>query len=59
LKTQHGGLHGNEITGYDEDAMSDYLKLTDKSQLQIEENIQVSAMLNDHRQHVLLENLFE
>ena len=46
-------MNGQENTGYDEDAMNAYLKVTDATSIQMEDDIDMNLMLADHHQKVL------
>ena len=53
VQTQHGGVHGTEDTGYDEDAMAMYIK-GDNTEAT---NVQISSLMADHRNHVLISEI--
>ena len=55
VQTEHGGLHGTEDTGYDDDAMSLYIKGDNADA----SNVQIGAMLTEHRNHVLIRKINE
>lgn len=57
-------MNGQENTGYDDDGMDAYLKVTETLKVQTEDDIDMqdidmNLMLSDHHQKVLYQNLYK
>ena len=66
MKTQEGGLSGTEVTGYDESDMAALIKqdvsgvmLSDDFDMDDEEALVYTELLQEHREHVLLSAMQE
>lgn len=67
LQTEHGGINGTEDTGYDDSAMTAYVKREDaaptaSAEVMLQDDFEVEeyeALLLEHRNHLLTQKINE